>query len=414
MVDDKLSFSDEEIKKLKEENETLSNQVKRLIKTEYILYNTQIHLDEQIELYKSLYAIGKKFSNTLDIKPLFHEMGDFILEHLNYGAFIIMQKQNGYYSIFHKKGDFDIKPEEFKLKFEIELIQQLFQDLTFNDEHVAFSNPKCVNCHKRLGLKDFVLYILDTKNINLPEYFVIVGNPEYNEFFSQIDINDTMIIGLSNLVSFVINSINNIYHYQELMKERQYLEEKVDERTKDLNVAMEELRRLNSKLHFISVKDELTGLYNRRGFISIGNEYFSIAQKNKSSLLIVYCDLDGLKKINDTYGHQEGDFAINQTGVLLTKIFRKTDIISRFGGDEYVVLLDNGSDKYIDEIKKRLKYLFMEYNANSCKEYELSISIGCVFFDFKKSNVSNFEELIAMADEILYQEKHKKKKQTDN
>ncbi|KNY29574.1 GGDEF domain-containing protein [Pseudobacteroides cellulosolvens] len=409
---EKYITSETEILKLKEENNKLADQVKLLVKTEYKLYNTQIYLDNQIELYKSLYSIGKKFTNILDIEELFYQMGLFILEKLNYGSYIIMGSKNNDYTIINKGGDFDKSPDEFSDKYELSFIKNMFCHLTINDERFYCSNYSCAEFAKAFGMDNFVIFNLDIKDEAMPKYFLIVGNPENNEFFSDITDNDLVIISVGNLVSFAMNALNNIYHYQELMRERELLEKTVEERTKDLNNALKELQKLNKKLHFNSMNDELTGLYNRRGFLVIGKKQFKSAKENKETLLIVYCDLDGLKKINDTFGHKEGDYAIKQTAELLKKTFRKSDVISRFGGDEYVILLTNNTEKSVFEIKNRLECHFKEFNQSSGKEYNLSISIGYACFNTELFQIKTFEELIQIADEKLYSEKRKKKHET--
>ncbi len=401
------NYSEIEISEIIEENKRLSGQVKRLVKTEYNFYNTQIRLDNQIELYKALYSIGKKFTNITDIRILFCEMGMFILEQLNYGSYVIMERKNKYYNVIDKGGDFDKSSEDIKTEFELKSIKELFHKLKFNGENYA----RCdyTEFGKSLGMKNFVLFILDVKCNDNPEYLLFVGNPENDEFFSEINDNDMVIIGLCNLVSFVMNAMNNIHNYQELMKERESLERKVNERTKELSIALKELQRLNQKLQYTSLNDELTGLYNRRGFFTVGGEQFESAQKEGTPVLLIYCDLDGLKKINDTYGHKEGDFAIKQTAVLLKRVFRNTDIISRFGGDEYVVLLTNTPKDYIYNIEKRLKHIFENFNKNSGKNYKLSISIGYSSLSYEFNGMNSFEELIEKADKKLYFEKINKK-----
>ena len=402
----KCAYAEPRIKEIIEENKRLSDEVKRLVKTEYSLYNTQIYLDNQIELYKALHCIGKKLTNITDINILFNEMATFILEKLNYGTFVLFEKKGRLYRILDKGGKFDKSPNEIQTEYQLEYINGILENLKFNDDNYALCEYS--EFGKCLGMKSFVVFVLDAITKDDINYLLFVGNPEEDEFFSQIDDTDMVIVGLCNLVSFVKNSMNNIYHYQELVIERESLERKVNERTKDLNNALEELQRLNSKLHFASLNDELTGLYNRRGFFSVGSKEFEDAQKNKTPLLLVYCDLDGLKKINDTYGHKEGDFAIKQTGILLTKIFRKNDIVSRYGGDEYVALLSNTTEDYISQLKKRINYYFDAFNNNSGKVYKLSISVGFSILDFNKYNSYTFEELIDKADKRLYIEKIEK------
>lgn len=399
-------YTEGEISDLIEENIRLSNEVKRLVKTEYSLYNTQVRLDNQIELYKALYYIGKKFTNIKDMNVLFNEMGIFILEELNYGSYVIMENIDNHYKIIAKRGDFDDNPDATKTEFEPVLINKLFEKLNFNDQNYSYCD--CPGFSKYLGMKNFVVFVLDSVNSANPKYLLFVGNPKNDEFFSQIYDNDIVIIGLCNLVGFVLNAMNNICHYCELVNERESLEIKVNERTKDLDSALQELKRLNQKLHDKSLNDELTGLYNRRGFFTLGHKLFEASIKNRTPIFVVFCDLDGLKRINDTYGHKEGDFAIKQAGLILKKAFRKNELISRFGGDEYVVLAANVTEDYIHDVIKQLNYHFNKFNECSGKSYTLSISIGFSASNYEVNTSYSFEELIDKADKKLYSEKKRK------
>jgi len=91
------------------------------------------------------------------------------------------------------------------------------------------------------------------------------------------------------------------------------------------------------KLNNLSQTDELTGLYNRRGFISLTRSSLELAQRMGKSGLLFFIDMDGLKVINDSYGHEEGDIAIKEIANILRSAFRKSDIVARLGGDEFTV-----------------------------------------------------------------------------
>lgn len=163
---------------------------------------------------------------------------------------------------------------------------------------------------------------------------------------------------------------------------------------------MEELKRL-------SLRDELTGVYNRRGFNTLCNQHFYAAQRNKKSLTLYYADLDGLKIINDTYGHNEGDIAISSAANVLMKTFRKQDIIARVGGDEYIIMTVDSEKECEDTILARLKENIEDYNARVNKKYDLSISIGFVTYD-SLDNIL-FEDIIREADEKMMEHKKTKK-----
>ena len=100
-----------------------------------------------------------------------------------------------------------------------------------------------------------------------------------------------------------------------------------------------ERQRMQATLRNLSLTDPLTGLYNRRGLAALGKQQLKTARRNKSSLSLVLADLDGLKQINDTQGHQQGDAAIIEIANALKETFRQSDILARLGGDEFAALL---------------------------------------------------------------------------
>ncbi len=174
-----------------------------------------------------------------------------------------------------------------------------------------------------------------------------------------------------------------------------------------LELVLKELEESNEKLKTLSEKDELTGLYNRRGFLNIAEQNMNLAKRMKKKGIILYADLDGLKKINDYYGHKEGDNAIIQAGRLLRRTFRTVDIIGRIGGDEFVIFALEFSGGNLERIKKRLNKVTDKYNSGSGKPYEISITIGDA--SFTASGDLSVEELMIEADRKMYYNKRMKK-----
>lgn len=180
--------------------------------------------------------------------------------------------------------------------------------------------------------------------------------------------------------------------------------EQIENRLRD---ALHELEVYNERLNCISQTDELTELYNRRGFLSLARQNLDLARRMRKSGLLFYADLDGLKVINDTFGHEEGDVALQQTALLLRKAFRNADIIARLGGDEFTIFTVDSSESFIEELHNRLNRLIDEYNQNSGKPYLISISIGAV--PFSGDDNIKIEQLLAQADNLLYEQKKAKK-----
>ncbi len=171
---------------------------------------------------------------------------------------------------------------------------------------------------------------------------------------------------------------------------------------------LRELEQSNTQLQLISEIDELTGLYNRRGFLNLARRSMELARQMGRGGLVFFADLDGLKKINDVYGHTDGDTAIKTAGVILHRVFRNMDIVSRLGGDEFTVLALDTDEGFIPIIRNRMKKQLAEENKKLGKPWNVSISIGAA--SFKPGDTVSLEKIMARADANLYREKQRKKK----
>lgn len=171
-----------------------------------------------------------------------------------------------------------------------------------------------------------------------------------------------------------------------------------------------ECRLLENTLRNLSFRDELTGLYNRRGFLTLAEHQLKTAHRMKKSVLLIFTDLDGMKWINDTFGHDEGDLALINTANILREVFRESDIIARIGGDEFVVLAMEIHDTNEKIITTRLKKKLDTYNALEPKRYMISLSTGVAVYD--PENPCSIEKLLKKADTNMYGHKRKKQKDT--
>jgi diguanylate cyclase (GGDEF)-like protein/PAS domain S-box-containing protein len=168
-----------------------------------------------------------------------------------------------------------------------------------------------------------------------------------------------------------------------------------------------ERKRAEAALQSLSLIDELTGLYNRRGFLAVTEQYLESFQRGDNGLVVLYADLDGLKEINDSLGHLEGDRALVRTAEVLKEAFRSSDIIARLGGDEFVLLASVGADESADSLTDRLQQKIALANAQRNRPYDLSISIGVAHYD--PDEACTIEELMGRADHVMYEEKRKKR-----
>lgn len=168
----------------------------------------------------------------------------------------------------------------------------------------------------------------------------------------------------------------------------------------------EELHAKNLALEVVSKIDELTELYNRRGFY---DEVGQLISNYGKELIICYADMDGLKQINDTYGHMEGDYSLKQISRCLKDIFGPHAIIGRMGGDEFVSVIPKEYVNDTEEIYSKKDSWIKNFNQTSSKPYSIDISLG--FYQCICSNHYDLKAAIDKADDVLYTIKINKKKQ---
>jgi diguanylate cyclase (GGDEF)-like protein len=184
------------------------------------------------------------------------------------------------------------------------------------------------------------------------------------------------------------------------------LQRSLGARIEELQGAIVERQRAEDALRNLTLTDDLTGLYNHRGFFTLAEHHAKIARRTGKTSLLIYADMDGLKEINDAFGHSEGSLAIAQTALILRKTFRDSDIIARLGGDEFAILSPDVSENQGEKILERLRNNLDLHNLECANDYPLSLSTGAIYID--RSNASSIEELVALADRAMYENKRKK------
>lgn len=166
--------------------------------------------------------------------------------------------------------------------------------------------------------------------------------------------------------------------------------------------------RMRDELMWLAVRDELTGLSNRRGFLTLAEQQLKAAARDKRSMLAVFVDLDGLKSINDQLGHAEGDRALTDIAEVMRQTFRDSDVIGRIGGDELVALVAEGSPFRADGIIQRLQAALAAFNAAGARPYYLSASIGVARYD-PQSPIA-IDSLVNRADSEMYENKQRRER----
>ena len=168
-----------------------------------------------------------------------------------------------------------------------------------------------------------------------------------------------------------------------------------------------ERQRVQLELLNAALIDDLTGLNNRRGFLALGEHYVKVANRSGMPFLVAFVDLDGMKQINDTFGHQEGNRALVEAANVLKDSCRQSDTLARLGGDEFAMLVADVDEDCADVVHRRIQQKLDTCNATPGRRYPLSLSVGIVAADVTEP--ADLEQLLHQADALMYAQKQKKK-----
>ncbi len=276
---------------------------------------------------------------------------------------------------FSKEDQIEI-PEKAYLKTYIDNNKQV---IPFDDKGIE------VNPHEKLLPDTYFgqmsgIYIL---------HAIFAGEKQYGYLLAQVPTTKFEIYHI--YLKLIISSIAHAYDLNQSL-----------DRNELLSKRNERLLNNNHELNIQSTEDELTKVLNRRGFIEKAEKELRRASKNGKSGIVFFADMDGLKKINDTWGHQIGDLAIQTEAKILTEAFRESDIVGRLSGDEFAIVSTGLTKDYISAIKERLNQLNKLYSEKAELPLILSISFGYV--EFTPDNCE-LDDLLSKADQMLYKEK---------
>jgi diguanylate cyclase (GGDEF)-like protein len=166
-------------------------------------------------------------------------------------------------------------------------------------------------------------------------------------------------------------------------------------------------KRMAAEIIALSITDHLTGLYNRRGFMTLADQQIKLVGRTKKGvLLLLFVDLDKMKSINDTLGHKKGDKALIEVASILREVFRDSDIIARMGGDEFAVLGVAAQKRDIGTFESRLQQQVDIHNGYENREFTISLSAGIAWSD--PENRYTIDELMSRADKLMYEQKRSK------
>ncbi len=241
--------------------------------------------------------------------------------------------------------------------------------------------------HKYIPDDRRVTMILSTIFLNEDHYGLFLCEVEY-DYFYYVNVLSSQLCAAMKILRLIQDNENI---RQELENNLIQIQEK------------------NMQLDAISKVDELTGVYNRRGFFSQASSLIYSPMNTGKDALIIFADLDSLKTINDSFSHEDGDFAIKNAARILCDSFRSSDIIGRIGGDEFSVLamVENGSkDEITSIVRKRIAKATEIFNSSHDKPYIVRMSVGV--YAFKCGTDIELSKILSQADNVLYDEKKKK------
>ncbi len=223
---------------------------------------------------------------------------------------------------------------------------------------------------------------------------IFTNDQQHGIFVCEIDITKFHHIYATDL------QLGTAFKFLNLIKEQMSTQNQ-------LMLSLQEIHNKNNQLNQLSVSDELTKLYNRRGFMELIHKLAHAPEHDGQKAIIVYADMDNLKLVNDKFGHSDGDFAIQSIADILRNSFRKDDIIGRIGGDEFIAFAFLDEDGFVEKLQGNLKANTDNLNATCGKPYYIDISVG--ISEFVCSEDVALEDVMSEADTALYVNKKYKR-----
>lgn len=237
--------------------------------------------------------------------------------------------------------------------------------------------------------------------------------PVEKEFSRKDGVRVPVLVGMVLLhkskghrVCFVIDVSERRSAQDALRRAYDELELRVQQRTIELQEEIRRREHAEEELRNQAIRDALTGLYNRRGFMMLAGKHLELAQRQQRPLVLFMADLDDLKPINDHFGHAEGDRALSKVAEIMSATFRQSDIVARIGGDEFAVA---GIEEHPDteaDLVQRLQKALEKFNAHSGWAYNLRVSVGTA--RLRPDQALEVEQGMQQADTMLYEQKKQK------
>jgi len=308
------------------------------------------------------------------------------------------------------KGSNTLRQFFFNLKYIVNQIDMDYMFVSFYDEPIYLDYDEDFHLPKNAEIS-MISDLIEDKDIFTPEVSynpykelfpssfsqhpgvyilqpIFSGEANYGYLLSRIKHNEFAEYNV--YLKIVITSLAQAYEYTQKIIE-----------TDKLKNENSKLQKNNSSLSKESKTDELTGILNRRGFYRIGQQTLDIMQEMNSAGIVFFFDMDGLKNINDTYGHCMGDKAIKLEAMAIKSVFRSSDVVGRLSGDEFGVVALGMTKEMIPQVFNKIEKANIEISKKHNLPFKLSVSFGAA--DLEASSV--LKKLLTQADKELYKVK---------
>ncbi len=279
------------------------------------------------------------------------------------------------------------QPKTYKNEDDFELPEQMQMILTASKEtktleynQKIYFNPKKELFPNNLFKDEKGFFILQP---------IFSGETNYGYLICQLESEEIAVYSI--FLKIIVNTISQAYEYTTTQEINELLSHE-----------NQVLQMDNSSLSIQKNTDELTKILNRRGFLEFGQRQLNIATEMNTPGLVLFFDMDSLKYINDTFGHEQGDIAIETQAKVIAHALRINDIVARIGGDEFAAIAVGMTIDQLPKFRKKLE----KYSEEFCKmqnlPFVISCSVGAAVFD---KTSSSLQQLLSVADQQLYNEK---------
>lgn len=358
---------------------TSRNQLGQNIENHHINSDTIEEYTETSKDIIGIYTLIDTFHTNHTLKELFNSLTE-ITDQMRFSSMAVVLYDEPH---SFKKNEAIIIPDKAYLKVYIEGKKQI---IPYNEKGIE-TNPRKSLLPPEYYSRLTGTFIVHPIFAGEKQYGYLIAKPTNHKFQMH-----------HVYMKLIINAIAGAYDYTQAITKNEVL----------LN-RNERLLKNNHVLNLQNSLDELTQVLNRRGFLDKAEKELKKAARNKQNGMVFFADMDGLKKINDTYGHKIGDLAIQTEARVLEEAFRTSDIVGRLSGDEFAVVSTGLTSSSIPSIRARINKLNVSLSEKAGLPLTLSLSLGYVSFT---PETANLDELLSKADEKLYMEKEIKHKTT--